>query len=125
MDKLYQILNEGGPVAWLLIFHAWAISLQILMLILVSASETYVKMKERIQQIRVWIACAPLLGLLGTVLGMQTIFSGLTQTNGKDELSKGIAEAFLTTEMGLMIAAPALLILISIEHYMCSQHKAR
>ena len=125
MDKLYQILNQGGPLAWLLVLHAWAISLQILMLILVSSSETYVKMKERIQQIRVWIACAPLLGLLGTVLGMQTMFSGLTQTDGQDVLSQGIAEAFLTTEMGLMIAAPALLILISIEHYIYSQHRAR
>lgn len=53
---------------------------------------------------------APLLGLLGTVLGMIKVFQviseqGLGQTQS---LSGGISEALLTTVVGLTIAIPAL-----------------
>ena len=53
---------------------------------------------------------APLLGLLGTVLGMIKVFrviseQGLGQTQS---LSGGISEALLTTVVGLSIAIPAL-----------------
>jgi len=54
---------------------------------------------------------APLLGLLGTVLGMIKVFDvisvqGLGQTQS---LSGGISEALLTTVVGLSIAIPALI----------------
>ncbi len=58
------------------------------------------------------IAIAPLLGLLGTVTGMMETFQGLgqsslyTQSGG---VAGGIAEALLTTQMGLLVAAPAIL----------------
>jgi len=53
---------------------------------------------------------APLLGLLGTVLGMIKVFrviseQGLGQTQS---LSGGISEALITTVVGLSIAIPAL-----------------
>lgn len=53
---------------------------------------------------------APLMGLLGTVLGMIKVFrviseQGLGQTQS---LSAGISEALLTTVVGLFIAIPAL-----------------
>jgi biopolymer transport protein ExbB len=53
---------------------------------------------------------SPLLGLLGTVLGMIRVFGvisaeGLGSTAG---LSQGISEALLTTATGLSIAIPAL-----------------
>ena len=53
---------------------------------------------------------APLLGLLGTVLGMIDIFSsfmGSGMTNAAS-LAGGISKALITTAAGLMVAIPAL-----------------
>lgn len=51
----------------------------------------------------------PLLGLLGTVLGMITVFTALMQNGAGDAqvLSGGIASALLTTAAGLFVAIPA------------------
>jgi len=56
-------------------------------------------------------AAAPLLGLLGTVVGMIRTFALIT-VFGTDPraLSAGISEALVTTELGLMIAIPTLVL---------------
>ncbi|HYC76407.1 MAG TPA: MotA/TolQ/ExbB proton channel family protein, partial [Planctomycetota bacterium] len=56
-------------------------------------------------------AVAPLLGLLGTITGMIKTFAALRETGGGDvrALSDGIAEALITTELGLWVAIPMLL----------------
>lgn len=57
---------------------------------------------------------APLLGLLGTVLGMIDVFSQLAASGGAADpamLSGGIWEALLTTAIGLIVAVPAVLML--------------
>jgi len=62
----------------------------------------------------VWLQTAaqagPLLGLLGTVLGMIKIFASITLSGLGDPqaLSEGISEAMLTTAEGLTIGIPAL-----------------
>jgi biopolymer transport protein ExbB len=55
---------------------------------------------------------APLLGLLGTVTGMITLFQVITQvgTNDARILAGGISEALITTETGLIIAIPVMLL---------------
>jgi len=55
---------------------------------------------------------SPLLGLLGTVLGMITAFTGLTETTGAnpDLLASGISQALITTAFGLFIAVPGLVL---------------
>ncbi len=57
-------------------------------------------------------AVAPLLGLLGTVTGMIGTFAVITEHGTGDPrlLSGGISEALLTTQLGLMVAVPALLL---------------
>ena len=54
---------------------------------------------------------SPLLGLLGTVLGMIEVFQALTATGARDPsmFSGGIGEALITTAFGLSIAIPALI----------------
>ncbi|MCA9539785.1 MAG: MotA/TolQ/ExbB proton channel family protein [Myxococcales bacterium] len=57
-------------------------------------------------------AVAPLLGLLGTVTGMISTFDVITEfgTGNPKLLSGGISEALITTELGLIVAIPALLL---------------
>lgn len=61
--------------------------------------------------LKVIAAAAPLLGLLGTVSGMIETFEVINTRGTGDAraLSGGIAEALVTTEMGLWIAIPAVL----------------
>ncbi len=60
------------------------------------------------------IESAPLVGLLGTVAGMLATFHGLS-TGGEDEarvelISKGIAEALISTQTGLIIGVPTFIV---------------
>lgn len=55
------------------------------------------------------MSAAPLWGLLGTVTGMLKTFGGLSKGGGDETMgtiSKGISEALITTQTGLMIAIP-------------------
>ena len=56
-------------------------------------------------------ALAPLLGLLGTVTGMISLFEVITSYGTGDPklLAGGIAEALVTTEFGLIVAIPTIL----------------
>jgi biopolymer transport protein ExbB len=53
---------------------------------------------------------APLLGLLGTVLGMISVFATLAgnETVKANMLAGGISEALLTTALGMVVAMPTL-----------------
>ncbi len=57
-------------------------------------------------------AITPLLGLLGTVIGMIKVFTAITASGVGDPqaLSGGISEALLTTAAGLSVAIPALIL---------------
>jgi biopolymer transport protein ExbB len=57
-------------------------------------------------------AVAPLLGLLGTVTGMIATFEIITELGTGDPamLSGGIGEALITTQLGLVVAIPAVLL---------------
>ena len=67
---------------------------------------------RRLSVLAFTIRAAPLLGLLGTVLGMIQTFSNLAELQGAVDmtgLAGGIWQALLTTAAGLMLALPALL----------------
>lgn len=57
-------------------------------------------------------AIAPLLGLLGTVIGMIKVFSAimLQGTGNAGVLAGGISEALITTAAGLAVAIPAMIL---------------
>lgn len=70
------------------------------------------KMEKNLVILDVIATIAPLLGLLGTVLGIIDSFDILSATGGVAspvQLSSGIARALLTTAAGLFIAIPALI----------------
>jgi len=66
------------------------------------------RVDRQLNFLTVLVNSAPLLGLLGTVLGMLATFHGISMGGGKamDVIAAGISEALITTEMGLLIAIP-------------------
>ena len=56
-------------------------------------------------------AITPLLGLLGTVIGMITVFSVITDIGVGDpgQLAGGISQALITTAAGISVAVPTLI----------------
>ena len=59
------------------------------------------------------IAAAPLLGLLGTVSGMEKTFGSMAAVAGEksmEGLAGGISEVLVATESGLTVAIPAMLL---------------
>jgi biopolymer transport protein ExbB len=57
------------------------------------------------------IGIAPLLGLVGTIYGLITLFAGMSAVSGVDsaKFSQGISIALNATLLGLVIAIPALI----------------
>ena len=52
---------------------------------------------------------APLLGLLGTVVGMIAIFASQQAGSNPQELARGISVALYSTAFGIIVAVPAVL----------------
>lgn len=76
----------------------------------VAVEETVRRLDSRLGLLAISGRVAPLLGLLGTVLGMIETFSRLAETQGALDmtlLAGGIWQALLTTAAGLIIAIPA------------------
>jgi len=69
------------------------------------------ELEKRLEILNIIATTSPLLGLLGTVLGMVSIFHGLASGGAGNSLalSQGISEALITTITGLIIAVPALI----------------
>lgn len=74
--------------------------------------ETQPKTQRLLGFIGTTAAVSPLLGLLGTVTGMINTFKLITifGTGDARNLSSGISEALVTTEFGLIVAIPALIL---------------
>ena len=74
------------------------------------ASEINLILERNLSMLSTIASISPLLGLLGTVVGMITVFGNI-DVNGSanaDLLAAGISEALITTAFGLIIAVPAI-----------------
>ena len=70
------------------------------------------RMRTHLQGLAVIARVAPLLGLLGTVVGLVEAFLAVSRMQGPPNpsiLADGIWQALLTTVAGLMVAIPAIL----------------
>lgn len=68
---------------------------------------------ERFQSfLRLAVAAGPLLGLIGTVVGMIVTFQSITETGSSDPklMATGIGQAMIATVLGLGIAVPLLFV---------------
>ncbi|NOX82840.1 MAG: MotA/TolQ/ExbB proton channel family protein, partial [Alphaproteobacteria bacterium] len=70
------------------------------------------KLESGLPLVKVLAATAPLLGLLGTVIGMINTFQAITLfgTGDPQIMASGISEALVTTVLGLIAAIPLLLL---------------
>ncbi len=73
------------------------------------------KVNQRIVLLSVLVTIAPLMGLLGTVIGMLGTFKAMSIATGQtiDLVAEGISVALITTQTGLMVAIPG---------YLCISH---
>ncbi|MCA6063673.1 MotA/TolQ/ExbB proton channel family protein [Thalassolituus marinus] len=71
-----------------------------------------IQLERRLTAIAITASVSPLLGLLGTVSGMIETFRMMTLfgSGNPEVVSGGIAQALITTELGLVVAIPALVI---------------
>jgi biopolymer transport protein ExbB len=67
---------------------------------------------RRIAFLNVLVVSAPLFGLLGTVLGMLLTFKaiGIGGSSASEIIAKGISEALVATQTGMMVAIPGLVL---------------
>jgi biopolymer transport protein ExbB/TolQ len=67
---------------------------------------------RRLAFVNVMVISAPLFGLLGTVLGMLLTFRaiGIGGSSTSDIIAKGISEALVATQSGMMVAIPGMLL---------------
>jgi biopolymer transport protein ExbB len=78
-----------------------------------AARREIVRLERGLVVLEIIIGIAPLLGLVGTIIGMMTVFgdigqTGLNNLNDASKLAQGISVILKTTLIGLLIAIPAL-----------------
>lgn len=64
------------------------------------------------------VAAAPLMGLLGTVIGMLSTFAAISTGGGAETaamVAAGISEALITTQTGLFVALPGIFLVLVIK----------
>lgn len=138
MNSLREFVASGGPVIFALIglsvllyqrcFHLLfllrnnrsqiARMVGRLDAVLADVRRAEDELRENFRQQRLaigaMITAAPLLGLLGTVMGMVGAFDSLSAHGTKrsmEGLAQGISEVLVATESGLAVAIPAVLLL--------------
>ena len=75
------------------------------------ARHEVVRLERGLVVLEIIVGIAPLLGLVGTILGMMTAFGNVGQSGQIDpaELAKGISLILRATLLGLLIAIPSLI----------------
>jgi len=148
MSSLLQLIDEGGWVMIAIISLSVALYSRCFRLLLtlrrarLQAQDAAAHFSERLPLLRQMsvevqesfrhqrvalgsmIAAAPLMGLLGTVSGMEKTFESLSARAGDksvEGLTGGIAEVLVATESGLAVAIPALL-LVYFAHRQVHKH---
>ena len=77
-----------------------------------ASSNVRMKLERNLNMLGIIASISPLLGLLGTVVGMITVFANINLVDGSsnsDLLASGISEALITTAFGLLGAVPGLI----------------
>ncbi len=74
-----------------------------------AAKKELTRLRSGLNIIEIIITIAPLLGLLGTVSGLVTVFGDFGGEQNNGAIAKGIAQALSTTIAGLAVAVPSVI----------------
>ncbi len=112
MEIANRLKGPEGDVFRVGVSHYHKDSEELQLALVNTVSDAQAKLKAGAPFIAVAAALAPLFGLLGTVTGMINTFRLISVYGTGDPrmLSSGISESLITTEFGLVIAVPALLL---------------
>lgn len=77
------------------------------------AREEVVTLQSGLPVLEIVITIAPLLGILGTASGLVLVFSNFADANSQEAVADGIGRALGTTIVGLAIAVPSVIALVS------------
>lgn len=84
-----------------------------------TAAQSAARLRERLGYLDAIITMAPLLGLLGTVMGMISSFSIMTIKSGQPHaITGGVGEALVATATGLCVAVVALIVYTYFSHWL-------
>lgn len=111
----YLFLLDSAVIWAILIVSIFCYGLLIELCFINTHTEVwFARTQNWIKSITITLSALPLLGLLGTITGLLTTFFRMSQENGfniQEVISGGIAEAMFTTQLGLIMVIPGLLLL--------------
>lgn len=112
-DAQELVSKARGPIKVIMqecLSHSDASKEQLEELVSETIMGLYGKLDRYLNVLSVGAAASPLLGLLGTVMGIIATFDliAVFGTGDASRLSSGISEALITTKLGLIVAVPAL-----------------
>ena len=112
MTRALEWFEMGGPVMPALLIVGMVLYALLFSRMLTLLTESVVTESPDVSLIviRALIGVAPLLGLLGTVSGLIVGFDAMLREARMAEVGHGIAHALHTTQYGMALAAPALLL---------------
>jgi biopolymer transport protein ExbB len=127
MNKGFLLLEfADNPVVWaILILGLFCYILQFNLILGRCDREWKKQVETWLKVLPVLLSALPLLGLLGTIAGLLTTFRSMAISGGLDQqmlLGSGIADALITTQLGLIIVIPGLL-LLSFIRYRYQEHR--
>lgn len=121
MNDNFRLLEfADNPVVWAIIALAlFCYILQFNLILERRDREWKKKVETWLKVLPVLLSALPLLGLLGTITGLLTTFRSMAISGGLDQqmlLGSGIADALITTLLGLVMVIPGLLLLSFIRY---------
>jgi len=113
MNPVMHWYESGGPLMpalSILSISLYALAIERVWAVYGPASQSQAPARRGILILRALVAAAPLLGLLGTVSGMIESFEALMNGGRIAQLGHGIGYALRTTQYGLAIAVPGIIV---------------
>ena len=122
-DDFRLLQFAANPVVWAILGLALFCYILQFNLILGQRDKDWERqVKTWLKVLPVLLSALPLLGLLGTIAGLLTTFRSMAISGSLDQqmlLGSGIADALITTQLGLIMVIPGLLLqsLIRYRHH--------